>query len=176
MHLEVNETIVRIIRKHPFYVIIETIGLLLLALIPIWINFTLNYLKPFIESAPLNDFEIASLGWSPLLAAFLYSLWLLSLWLVFITIFSDYYLDKWVVTNKRIVGIEQRGFFSRETSSIRFDRIQDITATISGPISTLLNFGSLSVQSAGAEQEFTLVNAPKPLLQKEFILAQKQAN
>jgi uncharacterized membrane protein YdbT with pleckstrin-like domain len=173
MHLETDEVILRIIRKHPFYVIVETVGLGLMALIPVWIEVLINYLGSLVGSGVINNFDPSQLGWSPLLGGFLYSLWLLTLWLIFIAIFSDYYLDKWVITNKRVIDIEQRGFFARETSSVRFDKIQDVTVNVAGLIPTILNFGSISVQSAGVEQEFTLKDAPNPLNHKEFIMEQK---
>ena len=54
-------------------------------------------------------------------------------------IFADYYLDIWIVTNRRIISILQKGFFSREVNSFRLERFQNIQTDIHGFIPTLFN-------------------------------------
>jgi len=172
MKLEDHEKIIFIIRKHPFYIIIETLGLVVLALIPSIATSLFAWLTSLLPNAIVNSVQ---LSFGPIeLQGFLYSLWLVLLWMVFIARFTDYYLDKWVVTNKRIIDIEQRGFFIREISSVRYNKIQDATIEVTGLIPTLLNFGRIQIQTAGIEQEFILNTAPNPLINKERILEIKQ--
>ena len=45
--------------------------------------------------------------------------------IISLTVFADYYLDLWVVTNQRSIRIELRGLFSRNTISINHDRVQE---------------------------------------------------
>ena len=167
MKLESDEVVIAVIRKHPFYMILHALGLILLALFP---SLLLNVWEWLVSFLPIGS-DLIELGQieSVALPAFFYNLWLLILWFVFIARFTDYYLDKWVLTNNRVIDVEQRGFFSREISSVRYQKIQDVTSTVSGLIPTVLNFGTLTIQTAGVEQEFKLPLTPNPVAKKELI-------
>ncbi len=65
-------------------------------------------------------------------------------------IWTNYFLDMWIITNKRLVDIEQVKLFKRVVTATRIDLVQDITVKIPGFIATMLNFGNLTVQTAGA--------------------------
>jgi hypothetical protein len=64
---------------------------------------------------------------------------------IFIT-WIDYYFDVWIITNERIINIEQKNLFIRTTSEVTLTRVQDVTATIGGFFPTLLDFGDVLVQ------------------------------
>jgi len=167
MLLDSDEKIIAVIRKHPFYFLLQTAGLVFLALAP---SLLLQLWQFVINSLPINASSDLFTQSAPVsIQAFFYNLWLLFLWLIFITRFTDFFLDKWVLTNKRVIDVEQRGFFAREVSSVRYSKIQDITVLVSGIIPTVLNFGTITIQTAGTEQEFTLTTAPSPVAKKELI-------
>lgn len=162
--LRPDETVIEVVRRHWFILLGRTIGLLGI------------FAAPFIIYGFVSGKEIA-LGLftftvaieTPLLL-FFGSLWALIVWLRFFHEWTDHYLDGWIVTDKRIIDIEQFGFFSRQVSSFRMERIQDITTDVHGIIPTLLNFGNIHVQTAGDSQEFVMNGAPDPKHLKELIL------
>ena len=82
-------------------------------------------------------------------------------------------MDKWIITDRRIIDIEQRGLFSREVSAISFRNLEDITVDTAGFFATILRYGTLAVQSAGAEPQFELPLATDPEKNKYFILEVK---
>ena len=90
------------------------------------------------------------------------SAYYLFVWLFAFHEFVDYYLDVWIVTNKRILNIEQKGIFARTISEQKLDRIQDITSEIHGIIPTFLQFGDLHVQTAAEKQRFIFKQIPRP--------------
>ncbi|HLD82075.1 MAG TPA: PH domain-containing protein [Patescibacteria group bacterium] len=90
------------------------------------------------------------------------SIYYLSLWTFLFHAFIDFYLDVWVVTNERIISIEQKGLFSRVISEQMLYRVQDVTSEIHGLFPTLLKYGNLEVQTAGQEQRFEFKNVPYP--------------
>jgi hypothetical protein len=76
---------------------------------------------------------------------------------------TNYLLDLWVITDRRIIVIEQVAFFNRKVGNFRLERMQDIKVTISGIIPTLLNYGTLKAQTASAaESNFTSPYLPDP--------------
>ena len=91
-------------------------------------------------------------------------------WMLSFLIFIDYYFDVWIVTNQRIVNIEQKGLFSRVTSELKLEKIQDISSDIKGLIPTILNFGDLLVQTAAEETKFKFRNIPDPNSVKDLIM------
>lgn len=88
------------------------------------------------------------------------SVYYLFIWLFFFHHWIDYYLDVWVVTNQRILNIEQEGLFSRTISELNMEMIQDITSEIKGKLATFLNFGNVYVQTAGEEKRFIFEEIP----------------
>ncbi len=100
----------------------------------------------------------------------LYGVWLLFIWTNSAIVATNIYLDVLVVTNRRIIDIEQKGLFARTVSSVRFDRIQDITVEVHGLLPTLLRFGTVRIQTAGEEKEFVMRNLHEPYAVKDFIM------
>jgi hypothetical protein len=71
-------------------------------------------------------------------------------------------LDVWIITNERIIDIQQKGFFSRVISEQRHYRIQDVTSEVNGIIATVLKYGNVYVQTAGSKQRFFFHEVPNP--------------
>jgi len=75
-------------------------------------------------------------------------------------LFIDYYLDVWIVTNQRIINIEQKGLFARVVSEKELERMQDITSEIKGFWATILHYGDVHIQTAGELERFVFKNIP----------------
>lgn len=90
------------------------------------------------------------------------SIYLLSIWLFLFSAFLDYYLDLWIVTNDRIMNIEQHGLFGRTVSELDLTKIQDVTSEIKGIIPTLFNYGDVHIQTAAEEKRFVFEEVPNP--------------
>lgn len=112
-------------------------------------------------------------GSSPTL--FFAALWYLALWIFFFVKWTDYYLDVFILTNKRVIYVSQKGLFSRRISSSRLTRVQDVSAEVTGVMETFLNYGSVHIQTAGEEQEFVVRGLPDPNAIKNRILMQYDA-
>jgi len=74
----------------------------------------------------------------------------------------EYYLDVTIVTNLRVIDIEQLTLFRRNTSSADLDSIQDVRAEIEGFFGSYFNFGVVYIQTAGEAPNFILRNLPNP--------------
>jgi uncharacterized membrane protein YdbT with pleckstrin-like domain len=69
-----------------------------------------------------------------------------------------------ILTNKRIIDIDQTSLFNRQVTQARLDKIEDITVETNGFLRTILNVGQIHVMTAGEVPniEFMFVkNAPK---------------
>lgn len=101
---------------------------------------------------------------------FIESLLLIFLWFFAFLIWINYYLDVWIITNKRIVNIEQKGLFIRSMSDVYLFRVQDVTTEVYGFFPSLLNFGNVYAQSAGERERFVFRKIPLPYDIKDTIM------
>lgn len=170
IHLEADEKIIEVIRKHWFIIVTELAGLAFLACLPLLAE---------IFFASLPDAATASLPDLPALAPYFIfgsAAWVLIVLMMAAAAWTHYYLDLWVITTRRVVLIDQRGFFRRFISSFRLERLQDMNIEINGIIPTLLNFGTIEAQTAGGSNErFESKHMPDPKRIKATILAAAEA-
>lgn len=152
IHKKVYEEIVYCLRRHPFLFLKDVILFLFLAAAPpIFYYFLGESYASFFES---------SMGWTILVLVG--SIYYLAIWVFFYSQFIDYYLDNWIITNDRLISIDQKGLFARTISELDLYRIQDASSEVKGFFGTLLNYGDLHVQTAGEKELFVLRSIPDP--------------
>lgn len=126
---------------------------------------------PWLFVAVLQRLGIISLGTVSLPSYIvLWAVWGLVLWALFWQFWTTYYMDIWVVTNRRIIDIDYRRLFDRDIAILRLDRVQDVTTKVTGIIGTLLHFGSVSLQSAGSDKEFVIDQIANPEMLRDGIV------
>lgn len=158
-----GEQIQLALRRHPFVFALTTIAFVLAALLPAGVRL-------LVPSAVLP--VVAGTAWEGLLVVALSTYYLL-LWLFFAYTWMDYYLDLWIITDERVVNIEQVGLFNRVISEQSLLRVQDVTSEVRGLFPTLLDYGHVFVQTAGEKERFVFEQVPRPDLVKKVVL---QAN
>lgn len=154
-----SETVLRVVHRHwfdiatHFFVIIFFIAMLFgsLSLIPL--------LYPEALGAEMFRFML-----------FIQNSLILIVWLYAFLVWIDYFFDVWIITNERVINIEQKGLFVRAVSELKFSRIQDVTSEVSGMIPTILNFGDVKVQTASEEDYFLFRRVPDPYHVKDLIM------
>jgi len=165
--LEEGERVTRTVRKHWFVLLMSLVPFLLLA----WVPTVLPGFLANMAGAQLSFFALmtAQNPWFRLLLG----LWWLFLWIGAFNIFTQYYLNHWVITTMRIVRIRQHGFFNREVSSFLLSRVQDVSTTVDGIFADLLGYGSIRVQTAGtASQDFVMEGINDPQGMRDMIMGE----
>lgn len=153
-----DETIIIYVRKHWLLFALQIFPLIITAVLPIIFPAILDIFLP----QSLERFESA--GWA------LYCMWLMVVWVWGFVLWTEYYLDVWVVTDKKIIGAEQYSLFHRNVATLEIEKIQDLSVEVSGLIQTIFRFGTLRVQTAGELRKFELTWAYRPEEAKEIIL------
>lgn len=166
--LEEGEQVVRETRKHWFFFCVQMLPYVILSLFPFVLPSLLALWAPTAVYAPYIAPN------APYMHTIL-GLWLLALWTSAWSSFTLFYLNVWVLTNRRIVEIKQRGYFNREVSSLLLSRVQDSTTDVHGLLESLLGMGDIRVQSAGALDEFHMYGIPNPEHMRDLILTTAQA-
>lgn len=155
--LEPGEAVLATVRKHWFVITAELFGTFVMILLPFLVLTVLALFPDVFSVIGVNLLQYANV------VAFFVCVWLLLSLLGGFAIWTHYYLDLWVVTDRRIILVDQVRFFSRNVSVFRLERMQDIEYKVSGIIPTLLNFGTLKAQTAGAhESNFNSTGLPNP--------------
>lgn len=160
-----DEKILHIVHRHWFNLFLKYIPILLLLAMMI----TGAALYPQILSAPGQEAQ-------RMLFLFVNSLMLLLMWVYGFLTWFDYHLDIWILTNYRIVNVSQKGLFTRQVSELKYESIQDVTTDVKGFFPTLLNFGTLSVQTAAEQSRFLIESVGNPYaIKAEIMTNQKRA-
>lgn len=152
IHQKNYEKIIYHLRRHPIIFLKSFLFFCGLAIVPLVFYF-------FIKNSFAEIFEN---DLTRLILTILASIYYLSIILIDFTQFVDYYLDNWIVTNDRILNIEQHALFGRTMSELDLYNIQDATSEIKGILPTLFNYGNVHVQTAGEKTRFIFESVPNP--------------
>lgn len=147
-----KEVTVLRLRRHPLVFLKEISIFLFLMIVPLVVVFLLN----------TTNVRLPNNGVVPVLVILGGSIYYLYLTLFVFYNFFVFFLDRWVVTNKHIINIEQHTMFHRTISKQELERVQDVTAEMNGLMQTLFNYGNVSIQTAGEQGHFLFHDVPAP--------------
>jgi len=155
IRLQPEESVLTVVRKHWFILLFNSIGILLAGFVPFILAIII---------APLVSVH-------PALPAYITSVWLLIILMMLFTVWTNYYLDIWIVTDKRIINIDQIHLFKRDIFTLRIERVQDVRVQVHGLFATLMRFGNLEIQTAGTESMSSVIKGiPNPSTVRNIIL------
>jgi uncharacterized membrane protein YdbT with pleckstrin-like domain len=155
-----GEKIEFVLRRHPIVFLGPIFVFLVLAGIPFVGRAIFFADRSFGFSDPLS--------WAGIVL--LVTAYYLGIWVFFLSQFTDYYLDINIVTNDRIIDINQKGLFGRSVAELDLTRVQDVHSEIKGIIPTLLGYGTVIVQTAANEENFHFEQVPNPNYIRQRIL------
>ncbi|HEY8109207.1 MAG TPA: PH domain-containing protein [Patescibacteria group bacterium] len=153
-----DEEIVRVWRHHPVTLVPPALRVIAFALIPLALLFITGF--ALFGSALLFGLFVVILALVLTYAAYEWVSW---------------WGDVYILTNYRIIDVEQRGFFHRSFSEATLGKIQDISHEVSGFLPTVFNFGNVLVQTAGSLPNIDLNDVKKPQDQALYLLRAQQA-
>lgn len=148
--LQDNEQVLKIYRRHWFYLWPRSIFYAIAAIVPVVVAGFL------VEKAAGLGGTAGKVFW---IAALVYLLY----WIV--RIFLNWYRynnDIWVITNQRIIDSTKTTPISLKLSTADLINVQDMTVERNGLFRTLFNYGDVVCQTAAEQQEFRLIGIPHP--------------
>lgn len=72
-------------------------------------------------------------------------------------------LDLFIITDQRIIGIDQVSSLSRRVSECGLDRVQEVNAEVTGILQTLLRYGHVHIHTASENSDMIVRYAPNPV-------------
>jgi Bacterial PH domain len=88
--------------------------------------------------------------------------WIMYLTFIYLNWLNDE-LDLFVITNIRIIGVDQESSLTRTISECSLDRVQEVNAQISGVFQTIFSYGKMHIHTASEHSDMTVTFAPDPV-------------
>ncbi|MBI5221098.1 MAG: PH domain-containing protein [Candidatus Liptonbacteria bacterium] len=158
IRLDPDEKIVLEVRRHWYVLFSQVVVLVIAAALPIFVIEAIATLGIYETSRAILPLTI-----------YLLAAWYLILWVAFFVVWTNYHFDLWILTDRRLISIEQASLFSRNVAECRLSSIEDISVMTKGILATLLDLGDIHIQTAGEGHEFVLTMAPFPVKVKDAI-------
>ncbi|MCA9375433.1 MAG: hypothetical protein KC925_00015 [Candidatus Doudnabacteria bacterium] len=121
-------------------------------------------LLPLVAVVPLANVLESGRGWlfaAHALIALGAGLWLLRR-------FAIWYLDSFVVTNQRVINVEQNALFKRSISEALLSSIEDVRYDVEGVFATMFQYGSVHIRTAATE--LTMHGVPDPRVIQDLVV------
>lgn len=71
-----------------------------------------------------------------------------------------YRQNRIIITDRNVTQILQFGLFARKVSQLNIANVEDVTALQAGFVQTMLNFGTLTIETAGEQANFAFPYCP----------------
>jgi hypothetical protein len=140
-----GEEVVLMLRRHP----ITQVKKILIAV--------LLFFGPFLLfSSPMLDFLTLKLkiavvvGWYSLLTTFI------------LEAFLVWFFNVFIVTDERIIDVDFMSLIYKNVSSAKIDNIEDITAATGGVLASIVDYGTIYIQTAGETPQLEFEDVPHP--------------
>lgn len=146
-----GERIFIIMRKYPLAYLPKLILSLALLFVPLVIIIVLAIIGLLPPAGPAAQTLYAAMG--------IYLMFVIAITTVS---FLTFYYSLNVVTDRRLVSIEQKSLFRQEFSEVTLDDIEDVNSFVEGFFPSLFDFGNIEAQTAGARNRFELVSVRQP--------------
>lgn len=160
IHKKSYETILHRIRRHPITFAPIFGFFVLLVILPLVV---FSILGPHFNKLLENEGVYVSI-------VLLGSAYFIGIILFFYSNFIDFYLDILIVTNDRLIDMEQNGVFARTIAEVDLYQIQDVTSEVKGVLETMFNYGNISIQTAGSVPKFIVHDIHNPHALRREIL------
>lgn len=162
-----EEILLAEIRKHPF-------GLFIILLTGITIAFILFAAVTVIASSGFLD----TLGISGIDSIVVFAGFMLSLFVVGVTFINAHLYRNNVVfvTNEKLAQVLFISLFNRKISQLSIGDVQDVTVQQNGFIPNAVGYGTLVVETAGEQQNYTFSFVPKPYETSKIVINAHESN
>lgn len=160
-----DEKILTVIRRHWFSflgTIIATIVLLIVFLMASILVYTILKNSDTTSGALYAGVPLISQNLGKGAFIVLSPIYLLAVLGFFYISWLDYYLDVFVLTNKRILRFEQLVLFGQKVSETSFQHVQDVSSQVKGFVQTILNIGTVFIETAGENENFAFTPIKDP--------------
>lgn len=154
-----DEKIYLVIREHPILLWFRLTLIIFLFIIGVVAQIFVPRILP-------DFFSELALG----VISLLFYIYYLGILLGALLVFVFYYLSLQIITDRRMVDVDQSGLFRRKVTEIQIENVEEVTSKAHGLLATIFGFGNVLVQTSSANNEFEFENVAHPEQVKKLIL------
>ena len=81
-----------------------------------------------------------------------------------------------LVTSDKIAQVLYRTIFDRKISQLSIGDVQDVTVTQRGVLARMFNYGTIVIETAGEQQNYTFTFVPDPYMCGKAIVGAHEEN
>ena len=140
----INERVLLLLRAHPVTQISWVINAFFLIILVIVLNFVIGIVFTPVQ---IIFFNIMS-------AAFIFSYVLYN--------FLLWYFNVGIITNEQIVDIDFHGVLYKEVTGTKLEKVEEVTSKSLGYFGSLFDYGTVYVETAGADVNIEFERIPHP--------------
>lgn len=161
-----QEIILLLLRQHVVTLVPWVILFVLMFFIPFWLPLVIGILTFDINIVPVGFRVVGILIW-----------YLVTFGIAFQS-FLYWYFNVYIVTNERVIDIDFLSLMYKRVSDAPIAKIQDVTYSMGGLLRAILDYGDVTVQTAGELPNFDFLAVPHPDKVAKVIgdLMQKEQN
>lgn len=154
-----NEKIMLVARPHWFTNVSWIVTSFFLVLAPSLLKFV-----PIINGIPVKFQILGVFVWYLITFAFAFEK------------FISWYFDVYIITDERVIDISFNNLLDKKFSEAKLTMIQDVTSRVSGVSQTMLNYGTVLIQTAAevSEIHFEMVPNPEKIIKVLQVLRQEE--
>lgn len=148
--LQDDEDLVMFVRHYPASYLLKGVVLFL------------YFLLPFFFLFPLWD--------AGMIGRIVFGLLLVSALLLVTRFWAVVYFNSLIITDRRIIEIQQKGLFEQHVSEVQYEKIQNISYAKKGLLQMILGFGSVFVHSSSQAKPIEIKHVHNPRGVREMIV------
>jgi hypothetical protein len=154
-----DEKVYLVVREHWFHLLLRLLTwVLFVAVLMLFNYYGKTYLPGLFEDRMGAIVNLFTKVYTLFLVASLFIIWLM------------YYLNVQIITDHRIVDVDQVGLFSHTISELHLAKIEDVTSETHGIFGTIFGYGDVYVQTAGTVERFEFSDVPNPGAIEKLVL------
>lgn len=171
IEFDANEELITEIRKHPF-------GLLLIFLTGLFVILAITIINIFALASDLTWLTTSPQSAETakgILALVSFFIIIGDIIITFVAAFL-YKSNVIYVTSEKLAQVLFTSLFNRKISQLSIGDVQDVTVTQKGIFAHALNFGTLVIETAGEQQNYTFSYVPQPYETSTAIVGAHERN
>lgn len=170
IEFDADEKIICEIRKHYFgFILIYLAGALIAGIISVAGALGSVWIRDNVASSS----SLASNGELIMLASIIISVAVLAVTILYAYIFGNNVV---LLTTEKVAQILYKSLFHRKVSQLNISDVQDVTVSQTGIFAHFFNYGTLVIETAGEQQNYTFSYAPKPHDCAKQIISARETN
>lgn len=140
-----EEEVILLLRRHPITQLKQVLISLAIAAFPFIVG-----ASPFLDFLPARFQFAMTVGWYLILVGYVFESFLL------------WFFNVYIITDERIIDVDFLSLIYKDVSSAKIDNIEDVTASTGGFLASVVNYGTIKIQTAGEKTEFEFEDVPQP--------------